>query len=1304
MNDRFVVQGLAGSGGMGTVYRALDRLTGARVALKVVAAEGAEAATRLAVEAEALAALDHPAIVRPIAFGTAPNGRPFLAMEWLDGEDLAARLERGSLAPAQVIALGKRVAEALAAAHERGIVHRDIKPHNLLLPGGQIERVKVVDFGLARLGAARRLTPHDALLGTPGYMAPEQARGSTDIDARADVFSLGAVLFECATGRPAFTGEHTMAVLAKLLLDEPLRVSALCPHVPPALARLVEQMLAKDRSGRPQRMDAVAAALEGVARTLEADGDRSPRAADEPKASASLTGSEQRLVSVVGVRPPRAWLDPEALGPEAETLAGESAPPALRELRATVEELRAALEPLGARVDALLDGSIVVTWMSADAPADQAARAARGALLVRRLVPGMTIAVASGLSDVSQPLPVGQVLDRAVTLLTEPGAAENRIHTDPVIAGLLDVRFQITRTAAGFELVGEEDIGQTARLLLGRPTPCLGRERELRVLTDLLDECVSEGAARAVLVTAPPGVGKSRLRYELLRSMRPRFQGVEVWQARGDPMSSGSTFAVLGSAIRRTAGMPSGAPLDARRELLRARVARHVPAQDRDRVAAFLGEMIGTPFPDEHAALLRAARQSAVAMVDQIRRAWGDFIAAECAAHPVLLVLEDLHWADASSVALLDATLGDLRDRPFAVMALARPEVHDVFPRLWARRRTHEIKLDGLPRRAAADLVVHVLGPSVDDARVAQLVDRAEGNAFYLEEMIRAVAQGHGGALPETVLAMVQARLDALTSDERRALRAASVFGEACWPGGVAALLGGDQAEQVDAWLDALVEREVLVRQDRSRFPEEHELTFRHALLRDGAYALLTEGDRALGHRLAAGWLERVGEADAAALAEHFERGGQPERAVEYRLIASERALTGGDIQGAIATAERIAAAGMEAALQIRREKVLVEAYWFAGDLLRADAHADELLALTTAGLDLAAGLCVKMMLAVELGSPERLQAAILTLMGAQATGEAAGGLVRPYSMLVVAFAMTGPRELAAHNLECAERLAAGAALDAVSRWFFHTARGQWKFVFESDFGAALREFEEALAWSERAGDSRWGAFSRALLGWTYNVLGDFERSEIELRRAIALSHRTGQAGLIGRLVLSWTLSMHGRLDEAEVEARRAIENTRGNGYGEGMGRTALAHVLMKRGDLDASERELHAAMDLLVMTPLLRTIVLAAAAELYLEQGRAREALAVAREALGGEGPCHIYPSSEYCARLAVVRALEALGDREGARAALAVAMDCMHSQAARVGDGALRGSFLRKPPWNDRLAALAADWLPPRGADPLR
>src|SRR5207302_1047317 len=173
--------------------------------------------------------------------------------EWLEGEDLKQRLARTGLTAAESVALATRVAEALGAAHARGIVHRDVKPSNLYLPDGDLARVKVLDFGIARiLDGGQAQTRTGMLLGTPGYMAPEQARGGKELDARADVFALGCVLFECLTGRAAFVGEHVMALLAKILLEEAPRVSEVRADLPEPLDRLVQRMMAKQAPERPR--------------------------------------------------------------------------------------------------------------------------------------------------------------------------------------------------------------------------------------------------------------------------------------------------------------------------------------------------------------------------------------------------------------------------------------------------------------------------------------------------------------------------------------------------------------------------------------------------------------------------------------------------------------------------------------------------------------------------------------------------------------------------------------------------------------------------------------------------------------------------------------------------------------------------------------------------------------------------------------------------------------------------------------------------------------------------------------------
>src|SRR5262249_12458140 len=160
------------------------------------------------------------------------------AMEWLEGEDLKQRIVREPLAIEECIALARRVADALGEAHAQGVIHRDIKPSNLFLVDGDIERLKVIDFGLARdkdATGSQSETRAGMVIGTLGYMAPEQARGSLAVDARADVFSLGCVLYECLTGQPAFAGEHLMAVLAKILLEEARRVSDLREDTPEGL-------------------------------------------------------------------------------------------------------------------------------------------------------------------------------------------------------------------------------------------------------------------------------------------------------------------------------------------------------------------------------------------------------------------------------------------------------------------------------------------------------------------------------------------------------------------------------------------------------------------------------------------------------------------------------------------------------------------------------------------------------------------------------------------------------------------------------------------------------------------------------------------------------------------------------------------------------------------------------------------------------------------------------------------------------------------------------------------------------------
>jgi serine/threonine protein kinase len=267
-----------GAGGMGIVFEGEDTRLRRRVALKVMKAELApspEARERFLREARAAACLQHDHIVVIHDVGE-DRGLPYLAMQLLQGQSLEDRLRDGRPLPVEeVLRVGREIAEGLAAAHARGIVHRDIKPANLWLqppPGREEEegdRIVIVDFGLARAALEEvRLTRTGAIAGTPGYLAPEQARGQP-ADERSDLFSLGCVLYRMSTGQPAFTGADTLALLKAVTRRRPRPPRELNRDVPPALCELVMRLLEKDPGRRPASARAVADALAELPRTKE---------------------------------------------------------------------------------------------------------------------------------------------------------------------------------------------------------------------------------------------------------------------------------------------------------------------------------------------------------------------------------------------------------------------------------------------------------------------------------------------------------------------------------------------------------------------------------------------------------------------------------------------------------------------------------------------------------------------------------------------------------------------------------------------------------------------------------------------------------------------------------------------------------------------------------------------------------------------------------------------------------------------------------------------------------------------------
>jgi len=263
--DRYRIERPIGSGGMASVFAATDEQAGGRVAVKVMDIMTATAQKRFKREISVLSELSHPGIVRYLADGETKAGEPFLVMELWSGQDLAQRLKLGPLPLEDALRLFERVVESLCAAHAQGIVHRDLKPKNLFLVNDSVDQAIILDFGVAHArNAPQKLTEAGTSIGTVGYMAPEQASGEGVADARADVFSLGCVLFEALSGRPAFPGKHRIAVLAKIISEPPPRVSDLTAGPMSDLDRLLSRMLARSPDDRPADAEALRRELEAI--------------------------------------------------------------------------------------------------------------------------------------------------------------------------------------------------------------------------------------------------------------------------------------------------------------------------------------------------------------------------------------------------------------------------------------------------------------------------------------------------------------------------------------------------------------------------------------------------------------------------------------------------------------------------------------------------------------------------------------------------------------------------------------------------------------------------------------------------------------------------------------------------------------------------------------------------------------------------------------------------------------------------------------------------------------------------------
>jgi predicted ATPase len=809
----------------------------------------------------------------------------------------------------------------------------------------------------------------------------------------------------------------------------------------------------------------------------------------------------------------------------------------------------------------------------------------------------------------------------------------------------------------------------------------------LATLSATLDECVNEGVARVVAVRGESGLGKSRLLNEFVRRARDHGS-VRIFRGRVDALQDGAPFALMADVIRNLSGIGRKDELDRARAQLEARVALHVPVTQRDRVAAFLGEVASIPYAEHE--LLTAAKRDAVLMGDQIRSAVEDFFDAECRASPCLMVLEDAHWADLPSLRLIHALLRHLNEHPLMIALGGRPDMQRRFDELWHSMGADLIALAPLTRKASETLVSSIVGERLDPSAVASLVDKSGGNPLFIEELARAAVLGSAG-LAESILGAVQARLDELDDDARRVLRAAAIFGSRFSASAVEALVESDDAIVVDRCLAELERGEVVAR-SRSALGDDRQYVFAHDLLCDGAYAMLTDDDRRRGHAMAGAWLEHGGERNAEILAVHYQRGGAMAKALPWLMRAAQQALDGNDFERAIERADdALGASGDRIEIDVVKAQALRNLDRYSESMACARRALSQARRGTSPWFRAATELALS---CAHADAYEELERLCDEVRAAEASKDAVADKVGALCISAWMLQQSGRIERAYELVDLADEFTAAHGIsDPLSLGHLAGVRAVRAYN-GGDIAGYLRESERAQFLYDAAGQKRHSCGQALNVTVGFMGVGCHERAVEVATRILAEVRRLG---LKTKECFALTLISHaqlelGDLDAAEQSARQAWEGATERQHQRhlGLSKMLLGRIATERSEFDAAIDHLRTALEHFESSPSYRVHTLGAMAQALLRRGDAEAALDLAEQAQTLADACGVGGASG--GHIALVRAESfiALGRTEEAAAIVKQAAIAVMRRAERFNDDWLRARFLEGISAHVQLMAL--------------
>src|SRR5262245_6590402 len=884
---KYEIVALLGEGSFGRVYKGRQLSTGQAVAIKVLRFWEGDAPgnvenqiARFRREMRLCAGLWHTNVVRLIDSGESEQGILYAVFEYVPGVTLRKVLDtEGKLGMAETLHLLTQVLDALSCAHARGVVHRDLKPENILITRtGARRNALVLDLGLggftreAEGWALPRITATHELMGTPCYAAPEQLRGEPP-SPRSDLYSWGLICLECLTGEVAVGGGSSPDVILKQLGPDPVPIASWLREQ--RLGRLLEVLTAKEVERRDLTIERLLEELSVIQRGAM------PYVAGGARGE-QLPATERRL-TVLSCRMVAGRLDPEEL----------------REiLGAYYAACSEAIDQYDGLIAQHLGDGILAYFGYPRVHEDNAQRAVLAGLAIqtalRRLAPdvaarhGIELTARVGLHtggvvilEIPGARPETQAVGDAISIAAhvqaaaEPGAVLITADTQRLVAGSFMVAEGSAQPIEGVpEPITlyrvERLVGVRSRLPSPGLAPFVGRMQERRLLMERWGRA-REGGGQVVLLTGEPGIGKSRL----VEQFRLDLGGTpHTWVAVGASRYEQHTpFALIRSLFQRAFAWPPDLPAADR--LSQIEITLGVGGPLSAEAAPLLAGLLEVPVGDRYPPLLMSPEQRRRKLI-AVLVAKVCFLAEQ---QPLVLALDDLQWADPSTLETLGLLAGQVAAVPIVMLLTARPELRAPWP---ARGDSIQITLSGLSRQELRELVAGVMSCVPPDDVLEVLAKRTDGVPLFAEELARAVVGEHTAALDEIPVSLqdsLLARIDRL-GPAKDVAQVASVLGRE-FPYVLLRAVAGLSDMQLEASLGALTEAELLYARG---LPPHATYVFKHALVQQAAYdSLLKRPRRELHARVAEMLIGRVDglpEPPPEVIAQHWTAAGEAERAV----------------------------------------------------------------------------------------------------------------------------------------------------------------------------------------------------------------------------------------------------------------------------------------------------------------------------------------------------------------------------------------------------------------------------------------